>query len=223
MKCLWFVIAVLLSATPGIGGLLTYSAGGLTSGTELTKGYRFRADSTVNVTALSLFDMDGDGLPGSYEVHLWSEASTSSPIATVSIPSGTGAPLSSGWFRTVALDSPVQLTSGSIFRIAADYGDADRSAEHLRSLTGTLEVDSHFSLLKHDTGVVVSSLKDAGVYTITNGAYPGTGTNSIHLGPNLEYSQTTALPEPGSFMIVAIGTMGLLAGQWRRRRRKPDV
>ena len=220
MKSLWFVIAVFLSVTPGIGGLLTYSAGGLTSGTNYTRGYRFRADSTVSVTALSLFDMDGDGLPGSYEVRLWSEASTSSPIATVSIPSGTEAALSSGWFRTVSLDSPVQLASGSIYRIAADYGDADRSAEHLRSLDGTVEVDSRFSLLHYTTGSVVSSLKDAGVYTQTNGAYPSGGTNTIHLGPNLEIA---TVPEPGMFMIVATGTVGLLVCQWRRRRRKPEV
>ena len=223
MKCLWFVIAVLLSATPGIGGLLTYSAGGSTSGTSYTRGYRFRADSTVSVTALSLFDIAGDGLPGSYEVRLWSEASTSSPIATVSIPSGTEAPLSSGYFRTVSLDTPVQLASGSIYRIAADYGDTGSSVEYFKSLTGTLEVDSHFSLLHRQTGEVVSSLRDASVYTVTNGAYPDTGGDTIHLGPNLEYSQTTAVPEPGSFMIVAIGTTGLLVGQWRRRRRKPNV
>ncbi|MFO1440531.1 MAG: IPT/TIG domain-containing protein [Verrucomicrobiaceae bacterium] len=86
--------------------------------TTSTRGYRFDITSPVTVTALSYFDNGGDGLVQSHDVGIWNAAGTL--LASVTVPSGTTAPLdSSGKFRFVLLPAPIVLPAGTGYRVGA--------------------------------------------------------------------------------------------------------
>jgi len=90
-----------------------------------TLGFRFRADSDLKITALGAFDYLGDGLATTHIVGIW-PTNGGAPLATVTIPSGTNAPLL-GAFRYATV-SNVMLSAHTEYIIGASdfYGeDAD--------------------------------------------------------------------------------------------------
>ena len=91
-----------------------------TFGADVTVGLAFTLSSPVLVTDLGLWDFNNDGLSTSHVVTIWT-TSTGTQEAQGTIPSGTGATLTSG-FRYVSI-VPVLLPAGS-YTIGGFYSSA---------------------------------------------------------------------------------------------------
>lgn len=84
------------------------------TGADITLGWEFQANQNLIVSALGFFDLDADGLLASHQVGLWSSSGTLLGSVTV-----TPASSPSGGFYYENLTTPINLTSGNSYRIAA--------------------------------------------------------------------------------------------------------
>jgi hypothetical protein len=95
--------------------------GGGADASSLNMGQSFTVTGTsLNVSALGVFDFGGDGLIASHLVSIFSVVSnvtTLVPGASVTVPSGTAAPLVNG-YRYASLPSPVILGPGNYYVVA---------------------------------------------------------------------------------------------------------
>lgn len=83
------------------------------------------------ITHLGYFDLDGDGLIASHYVGIFIPGNPSGTgvfLAGVLVPAGTNAFFSNG-YRWVALNSPLTLTNGQSYVIAASNNDSDQWPE----------------------------------------------------------------------------------------------
>ena len=102
---------------------LAFNSGGYSTNTPAsftgTKGWQF-ADANFNeymaITALGVYDYNGDGLANAHAVGLWSNDGTL--LASTTVPAGTAAPLIDG-YRYSSI-TPV-LYSTSVFRNAGSF------------------------------------------------------------------------------------------------------
>ena len=88
---------------------------------DLTLGWEFLVNSNITVTSLGFLDVDSDGLLASHEIGLWDSGGnllgyvTVTPASTPNVDN----------FLYENLATPIDLTSGNSYRIAAYvYGDA---------------------------------------------------------------------------------------------------
>ena len=109
--------------------------GGAGNNGGLNIGHTFTVtDSGIQVFALGVYDYQGNGLNASHTVTLFSDSgSTHTPVAggSVTVPSGTTAPLKSG-FRFAPLAAPVTLAAGNYSVVAYQMnggGGSDGYAE----------------------------------------------------------------------------------------------
>lgn len=86
-----------------------YLGGGTLSNFSRATGFRFTVATPVTVTALGLWDENGDGLADLHEVGIFRRTDLST-VATAVVPAGTAASLIDG-SRFVAI-SPVTLQAG---------------------------------------------------------------------------------------------------------------
>lgn len=108
-------------------GISDFSNGNQNSfrNTKVSRGFRFQAIEDLNVTALGVYDIDGDGLTLSsgktgVDVALWNDSGTL--LGQVSVPGGTSAPILDN-FRYADLSNSIGLTTGNFYRVAADMSD----------------------------------------------------------------------------------------------------
>jgi hypothetical protein len=198
-------------------------------GSGIARGWRFRPEVNVWVTHLSMYDVDnegggdmafdGDGLPGNFDVHLWSDTGTELAVATI----GAGSPLFSGtnWRTSAALPTAVALTAGTIYRLSVDYGDFTSSSPEFRSAPTAVSMSSAITLIA-STGTAVAALNNFGLSGVSNNVFPNSSNSIEPLGPNLVYETfdpaSSSVPEPSS--IVLIGTALAAGGVWRFRRKR---
>lgn len=109
-------------------GRTTYKSGGGTqsatftvgSSSDFNRGWEFSVAAPIQVTSLGFLDQARDGLAGSHEVGLWTNAG--GLLASVTVPASTAAaPRGEDPFRYVSLTTPVTLAPGT-YRIGAYYG-----------------------------------------------------------------------------------------------------
>jgi hypothetical protein len=160
------------------------------------RGYRFRPEANIEVTALGMYDVGADGLGvvDGYDVHLWTDAGTL--LASARVPPGTASPLQSG-FRFESIAS-VFLTAGSIYRLSVDLGDDAAGSEFLYN-PSAMTTNANFTILQ-SSGTAVAGLTDFGLQG-PNDAFP-TSPNVAPIGPNLLFN---VVPEPGSGLLLALG------------------
>jgi len=118
--CAAFILSILITAAhdlyaasvPAINVTVTEVFSG--ASLNYTFGYEFRADTNFEVTALGIYDNNGDGLPSSYNVGIWGPST--SLLGSVTVPTGTGVTLNQG-YRYQDLSVSIPIISGQYYRV----------------------------------------------------------------------------------------------------------
>jgi hypothetical protein len=167
-----------------------------------TRGDVFIVTSPVQVTGLSVYDFEANGLVEDHTVGLWDSAGKL--LASAFIPKGSGSPLdSSGKFRFVLLETPVLLDTGEGYRVGATFGGLGPAgeAQFFDQSPVTMAGDMFYvqgAYVKKTTGLNYPSEVLAG----------GLDGGSFVIG---------SVPETG---VVFLGSLGLLILLSRRRFRQ---
>ena len=169
--------------------LETYFEGG----SDGTSGSVFTANTSLWITALGIWDGRGS-LVNAHDVGLWTAGG--SLLASVTVPSGTGAPYVNG-YRWVNLSAPVPLTAGNTYVLGAAFPyDGSAQGDFLQgssNVYGVIPIDPNFTLLS-PASINTSS------YGLTFPTDTTSNTGILGLfGPNLE--AVTVVPEPSSTAI----------------------
>ena len=195
------------AAVPTLALNFDNTGGAAGSGPNVDIGWRFSIASPISVSELGFWDAGGDGLGESHAVAIWNTSGLgdlASALVSGTVAAGLGSPFHPGsQFRVVNVTATV-LPAG-------DYVIGSR-------LTGIL-IDSY----KQDTDVS-NLVVDPGITFIqkrfdfhASFARPDqtNGTSGL-FGPNFAF---TAVPEPSTIALAALGFAGLARCGWRRRRR----
>jgi hypothetical protein len=184
--------------------LTSFTGGSMaTSGSDQLYGWQFTLSSSVDVTALGVFDLNGNGLSISHDVGIF-RLSDEALLTSATVPAGTAGFLDSG-FRYTSLGSPFVLSAGEyVIAMTMPQGNNDFQFIQVTSentSSPVTYVDSRFGLS--------STL----AFPTSKGAFaPGL------FGPNFEF---TAVPEP-STLAMAIVPIGVGLGVMLRRRRSTN-
>jgi len=170
-------------------------------------GWTFTTSAPLNISALGVWDKDGNGLGDSHQVGIWNSSGVLQTSTTVS--SGSGAAfVASGsggsGFRFITLGSPVTLPAGS-YTVAAQFP------------TGADEVAGGVTAGNLTMAPFVTygeSRQGGGSFAMPGARIPG--DEIAFFGGNFQYS---ALPEPSTFVLGALGVGGLCALGRRKFRR----
>lgn len=159
-----------------------------TFGADVTVGLAFTLTSPVLVTDLGLWDFNNDGLSTSHVVTVWTSTGTEEAQAT--IPSGTGATLTSG-FRYVSI-VPVLLPAGN-YTIGGFYSSASDPV----AIQGLAVAAS---------GLTYNGTRNGPGFAFPAGDSFGRPLN--YFGPNFQF---TAPPTPDSGSTWALLLLGVAA------------
>lgn len=203
---LGFAVALGLSSAHGQSPALTSITGGTTFSSfdddGDTVGWSFTANQSIFVTALGFNDVTPlDGFFTSHDVGLWNNTGLLLGMVTV-----TGTETLNGGFRYVSLALPVALLAGQTYVLGAFYPANNPIQDGYITNATSITVDPAitFGDVRRDptgpqTGLVFP--------TVSSGGFG-------RFGPNLLF---TAVPEPSTFALLGLGTLGGIVA-WRRRR-----
>jgi Domain of unknown function (DUF4082)/PEP-CTERM motif len=207
-----YVIVCALSVVALVGGLGRQSRAAigvdiLGGGSDVinppyTLGWGFTLPQPIQVTALGMWDEDGDGLVESHDVGLWRTDGTllSSTSVSNASPITQGSVSGLGRWRFTPV-TPVTLQPGSYIVAGVSGNDAFRTFVPNISLTSPLT--------NHDSGKFASG-------PFLQFPTQDEASDFSLFGANLLF---TAVPEPSSFLLVGIAAAGLMSrGRYRRNR-----
>lgn len=190
-----------------------------------TLGWSFRPTTDISVTALGLLDIGADGLVDPHEIGIWQSNGTL--LTQTLIPEGTGTTLNEN-FRYVDIQ-PLLLAGGQDYVIGALYlaasapglgpSDSDPDRDFFQGAFNGANAPRSFA-------PEITFLETRfGTQQIGNLIFPNqtTPNSSAILGPGFlfeaaENPTATAIPEPASFAIFALGLA--VMGFARRRSRE---
>jgi len=214
------VLFVLVVVTPCAGATpaltIPFTAGNATNNETQTQGWDFTPNTSIEVTALGVFDSDSNGLSDPHEVGLWDDSGVLLRSATVGTGSG---PTLSGPFRYVDI-SPVALNAGTKYVIGALYLGIRGGG----TLDPTPASQDFWSVL------------DVGVADFSHSIAFGDPRISSQQGDSLEFPTVMSLagqgplvgpnflfvPEPTLMAQLWIGVMGATIFRCSTRRRKRE-
>lgn len=193
------LLAGLMSLTAHGATLLSISNANARDNRTTNVGGSFVVGSSdLSVTSLGFQDFDDNGLVGSHAVGLWTSGGTL--LATVSVPSGTGATLLDH-FRYVTLGGAVTLTAGQTYFIGA----------HVTNAGGDSWSDGAAGTVTPSPSIGSYNATFTDGASLTRPTGDG-GAPDTRWGPaNMQF---TVVPEPGAALLGGLGALCLL----RRRR-----
>jgi hypothetical protein len=193
--------ATVANATPAV----TLTSPGLYyNGAPYTLGFSFTVASAQTITALGIFDDNGDGLNGAANVGLWD--SSGNLLASAVVPAGTAGALD-GLFRYASI-SPFGLTPGATYYVGG-Y-EPDDNASSLNTFQGG-------SGFYNPAVTVIEDQYSDFDYAFS---FPDTSEGAAGgawLGANFELG-SAAVPEPAPWAVMLLG-VGVVGGVLRRRTR----
>ncbi len=164
-------------------------------------GYSFLVNSSISVVSLGVYDHNSDGLVSSHDVGLWNSSGTL--LASATVPAGTGATLDSS-YRFVTI-SAVNLSPGSIYYVGAVKltSDLDEWIADPLSFATAPEITYDSRRFEVFAGSLV---------------FPDlAGSNSVgYFGGNFQFA---AVPEPTTWALIGVVTLGTGAYTWKKRRQ----
>jgi hypothetical protein len=195
------LLAVAFEASSRADVVFSFSGGTGQTGQNYTYGFQFTPVVEVEVDSLGFIDQGQDGLSAGHQVGIWTAGGSLLASATVTTADSTleGPVVEGAQFRFTSI-APLVLYAGTTYVLGASI----EGANDLWYAGGT-NISNSPSL------VTVSS---TGVYTLTNFAFPNQTIGNTYAAGNFTAS---AVPEPSSIAMIAVG-MGGLALSLRRRR-----
>ena len=192
------LITVLAVSSAHASPILSWTGGDLiASDYQQTIGWNFTANNTLHIASLEWYDPTGSNL-AEHTVDIWAMDGTLAASACVG--SGcTGSFYSSGYWQT-----PVSVT---LAPATYDIGGWVDVGDSFLWKGATVSTDPSIT---YNMPVYIHSTSDQ---------FPGTSTSCGSVGcfgPNLSLASST--PEPGSFLLVALGLI-FAGGAMRRRER----
>jgi hypothetical protein len=168
------------------------------SNPPMTLGWAFEVNSPINVTSLSFFDSDQDGLVESHPVGIWDTSGTL--LVSAAVDAGTANPLHDK-FRAVSV-GPTLLTPGE-YRIGALFLSGS-DTNMFPTFTAGFSTAPEITFIRSASAVGP---------TLTNPTPTFFSMGPAYFGPNFEYQ---SIPEPGSLTLV--GSVAVLAALFYRKR-----
>jgi hypothetical protein len=166
-----------------------------------TLGYSFQVKVPITVTALAVLDAYTDGLNVSHDVGIWNDSGTL--LASTNVAAGTVAPILNG-FRYATI-SGLALSAGDIYYVGSVNGiDNDAWVQDPGVLADAAEITYLSRRFEFSSGSLV---------------FPdlaGTGSTG-YFGGNFLF-MPTAVPEPGTLLMLSTGFCLLGFAAWRRKK-----
>jgi hypothetical protein len=153
-----------------------------------TLGYQvIIGNAPVQLTSLGVWDEGSDGLDASHAVGIWG-SNTTTPLAQVTVPSGTGATLVDG-YRFSDLTTPITLAANTTYVLGAAYNSTDSP----RDITGS-------SFAGRNSFASPGATIGFGEYEFGSSlTYPSGDVSTIYNGPNGLF---TVIPEPACLSVL---------------------
>jgi hypothetical protein len=176
---------------------VTYTPGSEFTNGTWSLGWAFTVGSSnIDVTALGTFSDPGNPIQESHDVGIFTTGGTLLAMTTVN-PSLY---VQDGYFADEILGSPLALSAGQTYVIAAETGSENYS--YGGSLTNSADVSWDYDLYTYSSSLVMPTTSD--------------GAGASYFGPNFQYytTATTSTPSPAAVIPFAVG---LVAAARRRR------
>lgn len=169
-----------------------------------TLGWEFSFTTTQTITALGMFDVNANGLNSPHVVGIWTANGTFLGSVTVDNSSTPVASTSAdGRWLFQSLGTPITVRAGN-YVLGVDYTD---STDHVMTGAASISLDPSMNFVQGR----FTTNPTAG-FDFPDATFP---TSGGHFGPNLLLG--SAVPEPASLALVAMGCLGV--GYWFVRRR----
>jgi hypothetical protein len=204
-----FVLSFAVSMTFTAGAsVITFNpaTGGTAANGNQTVGWQFNVLSPLTVTGLEWYDAAGTGLNTAHTVGIWSPAGTL--LTSILIPSGVAAPLD-GMFRVESI-APINLPVGNGYIVGG---------QNFAASTDLLACGSGGTC----DGLLVQTVDPRLAFVNATFSNPGGFTEPTFFSVAHEGffgpSFSTAVPEPSSMVLLAIGLIGVTSAMRYRKQR----